>query len=286
MFAHYATGLKELLSRAAPEIPAYRLLLRLAAWKACKLARARPVVRVHARSRMRLDARPGEHGIRAGIFLYRDGYEPSVRNAIDRFVRQGSDCYDIGANLGLWSLRMAEKAGGSGHVFAFEPLLRNVRSLAENAVLSGLANIEVMPFALGEAEGWATLYVPEDVGRSALAPESSTDETERVLVRRLDDVWKEQRGPTVSFVKMDVEGAEPMVLRGGQAFFGSVRPITCCEINPGKLRNMGFDPRDVFDAFACWRYRVLEWSDRQRDLVAFQPSDNPEDVRDLVFVPE
>ena len=94
MFAHYATGLKELLSRAAPEIPAYRLLLRLAAWKACKLARARPVVRVHARSRMRLDARPGEHGIRAGIFLYRDGYEPSVRNAIDRH-RKGLDASPV-----------------------------------------------------------------------------------------------------------------------------------------------------------------------------------------------
>jgi len=285
LILHYRANLKALRERA-PELTLYRLLLRVLAWKAYRIAKGHPVVRLHAHSRMRLSARAGEHGIQAAIFLFREAYETSVRTAIDRFVRKGALCYDIGANLGLWSLRMAEKAGCTGRVFAFEPFSRNVRGLVENAALSGLANIEVMPFALGDADSHSTLYVPEDAGRSALAPESSTDETERVLVRRLDDVWEEQWRPTVSFVKMDVEGAEPMVLRGGQAFFGSVRPITCCEINPGKLRNMGFDPRDVFDAFSSWRYRTFAWSHREGDLVAYQPSGNQECTLDLVFIPD
>ncbi len=274
------------LRKRAPEIALYRLLFRLVVWKACRIAGANPVVRLHTRSRMRLRATPHEHGIPTAIFLFHEAYEPSVRAAIDRFVCNGALCYDIGANLGLWALRMAELAGNNGQVFAFEPLSRNARGLSENAALSGLANIQVMPFALGGAQGHSTLYVPEDAGRSALAPESAADATEHVLVRTLDDVWEEQGRPPVSFVKMDVEGAEPMVLRGGHAYFGSVRPVTCCEVNPGKLRNLGFDRRDVFDAFSSWHYRALAWSHEAGDLVAFRPPEDPECTQDLVFVPE
>lgn len=143
-----------------------------------------------------------------------------------------------------------------------------------------------MPFALGDAETQATLYIPEDARRSALAAESSLDARESIQVKRLDEVWKEQGRPAVSFVKMDIEGAEPLALRGGRNFFESVRPVTCCEINPGKLRNMGFAPRDVLEIFSDLRYRALVWSHEAEDLIAHRPPDDPESTLDLVFVPE
>ena len=77
-------SLRELRERSA-EVPLHRLGARILLWKAYRMASARPVVPLHGRSRMRLQARPGEHGIRAGIFLLRDAYEPSVRHAIDPY---------------------------------------------------------------------------------------------------------------------------------------------------------------------------------------------------------
>jgi len=285
LISRYHAGWNE-MRELAPQVPLYRFLLRLAVWKACRLAKARPVVRLHSRSRMRLAATRQSPGIETAIFLFREAYEPSVADCIDRFVRPGTLCYDIGANVGLWALRMGERTGTAGRVFAFEPLSTSARALAANAALSGLANIEVMPFALGDTDGHATLHIPGDAGRSSLAPESPADAAERVRVRRLDDVWEEQRRPAVSFVKMDVEGAEPMILRGAQAFFTTVRPVTCCEINPGKLRNMGFEARDVLDAFASWDYRALTWSHAERRLVAYRPPEDPRHTQDLVFFPD
>jgi FkbM family methyltransferase len=284
MLANYLAGLRSLRAHGSG-LAAHRLLYRVLAWRMWRMVGGRPIVPLHARSRIRLDAKPGEHGVRAGIFIFRDGFEPSVRDAIDRFVTPGACCYDIGANLGLWTLRMAERATDAGCVHAFEPLSRNIRNLEESIALSCAANIRVQPFALGRADEMAYLYVPDDVGRSSLAPESASDERESVRVRRLDDVWTEQGKPHVAFVKMDVEGAEPLVLDGGRAFFEATRPVTCCELNPGKLRNLGFAPAAVLDAFSAWRYDALAWSNRDRALVPFEPSSDCDEVRDLVFIP-
>ena len=284
MLTNYFVGFRSLRARDS-SLSAHRLLYRVLAWRMWQIVGGHPIIALHGQSRIRLEAKPGDRGIRAGIFIFRDGFEPSVRHAIDRFVAPGACCYDIGANLGLWTLRMAERATDAGRVHAFEPLTRNIRALEENIALSRATNTCVLPFALGRVDESATLYVPDDVGRSALAPESASDERESVRVRRLDDIWAEQGRPRVGFVKMDVEGAEPLVLDGGREFFAAIRPVTCCELNPGKLRNMGFVPADVLNAFAAWRYDVLAWSDRKHDLVAFKPSCDRDEVRDLVFVP-
>lgn len=68
---------------------------------------------------------------------------------------------------------MAERATDAGRVHAFEPLTRNIRALEENIALSRATNTRGLPFALGRVDESAILYVPDDVGRSALAPESA-----------------------------------------------------------------------------------------------------------------
>lgn len=283
MSARYA-DFREMCARAGGLSP-LAMLWRLLRWKLYRSLSTQPVVRLHGNARMRLQARPQEHGIQAGIFLLREAYEPSVRDAIDRFVAPGARCYDIGANLGLWTLRLAERCGSAGVVYAFEPLPRNARRLEDNARLSGLSNIEILPYALAAAPGEATLFVPDDVGRSALAPETAQDEAVEVKLQRLDDVWESQGRPAVSFVKMDVEGAEPGVLRGGETFFRTVRPVVCCELNPGKLRNMNHGARDILEPFAAWGYSVWHRPDAKVDALAPFDGGVEGETYDLVFLP-
>ncbi len=267
----------------APEMPSAQFALRMMAWKFLKTFSIPTTVPLHARSRMRLQARQNERGIRAAIYLYRDHYEPSVRRAIDGFVSSGDICYDIGANLGLWTLRMAEAAGPTGLVYAFEPHPANAAELAVNAALSNSTTIRICEHGLSDRESASSLYVPDDIGRASLAPETSSDEAVAIALRPLDSVWEEQGHPKVAFVKMDVEGAEPLVLRGGTRFFSEVRPVVCCEINPGKLANMGFAPADVLTPFRSWDYVVKIWNGT---TLVDSPSDmNWNDVEDLVLMP-
>lgn len=285
MLTAYLEGLREMRKRDRG-LPLHRLLARVLAWRLLQLVGGRPVVRLHAHSRLRLEARRGERGIPGGIYIFRDGFEPSVRDAIDRYVPPGACCFDIGANLGLWTLRLAERVGPGGRVYAFEPMASNLRLLRESLALSGAGNAQVEAYALGATEGVADLFVPEDVGRSSFAPESAADAREQVAVRRLDEVWAAQGRPHVAFVKMDVEGAEPLVLAGGGEFFTSVRPVTCCELNPVKLRNMGRCAADVLEPFARWGYDAMTWDGPARAPRPFEPRAVVSDaLHDLVFVP-
>jgi len=178
---------------------------------------------------------------------------------------------------------MAERAGPAGLIYAYEPHPANAAELSANAALSGLTNVRVCEHGLSDGEGASSLYVPNDIGRASLAPETSSDQAVAISLRPLDTVWEEQGRPKVAFVKMDVEGAEPLVLRGGSGFFRTVLPVICCEINPGKLANMGFGPEDVLRPLREWGYRAKLWTGT--DLVDSPDHETWNDVEDLVLIP-
>ena len=87
------------------------------------------------------------------IFAFREQVEPAVREAMRRHVHAGDTVLDIGANIGLWSLFLAELVGESGTVEAFEPVPGNIRGLEENVRLSGHGNVRINPIALGSRAG-------------------------------------------------------------------------------------------------------------------------------------
>ncbi|CAN7593976.1 FkbM family methyltransferase [Rhizobium sp. LjRoot254] len=282
-FRRYGRELREISSQA-PAIGPSVLLWRLAQWKILRSLNGHRTVTIHDHSRMRLEARRDDHGIRASIFLFREAYEPSVRFAIDRFVEPGATCYDIGANQGLWSLRMAERAGRAGRVCAFEPIPENVGSLKVNAALSG-ASIEAYPFALGDSEGLVSMYLPSDVGSGSLARHAEDAKVVDVPIKLLDAFWQSDGCPLVSLVKMDVEGAELSVLRGGQHFISKVKPIVCCEVNPERLRAMDAHVADLLSIFARLSYRSFAWDAERCCLVEHSVDPKLERNVDLVFIP-
>ena len=279
-----ATAAFSELRKRDPDLPSLVLLSRIMLWKLHSMLRSKPVVRLHGSSRLKLHAAPGEHGIQAAIYLFRDAYEPSVRSAIDHFVQPGARVYDIGANLGLWTLRLLERVGPAGTVCAFEPMPDTAAMLRHNIELSGHNNAIVREQALSDATGELVLHVPDDIGRSSLAAESEGDRKVVVKTLVLDDVWQEQMRPAISFVKIDVEGAEPLVFRGAMKFLAARRPTICCEVNVGKLANMGFAPGDVTAPLLALGYEAWTWSDEQRQLVKHPNVSNITETCDLVFL--
>lgn len=289
LLSAYVVSLRELRDRA-PDVRLTALLIRMVVWRICRGFGLRPVIRLHARSRMRLEAAPGDHGVRTGVFLMRDRYEPSVRAAIDGFLHPGDIAFDIGANFGLWALRMAERVGPTGRVVAFEPAPDTLDALLENARLSGADNIEARQIALGAEAGKADLYIPADPGSASLASHDAGDDdgattVVRVHVELLDNFWRAIGSPAVRLVKIDAEGAEPLVLRGAADFFATCRPVTCCEINPPRLRALGFDAAAVMDFFLLLNYRCMIWSHTTQQLAPRPAGDGGDMTEDVVFIP-
>ena len=144
---------------------------------------------------------------------------------------------DIGANLGWFTVHLANLVGLTGRVDAFEPradlALLLTRSTAENR----LSNVVIHGYALGAEEGdGQMIWLREDSnpGGTNLVAATITDPAvmaQPVQVRTLDSCIEHR----VDFIKIDVEGAEPLVLSGAQRILAKDRPILLVEINVPNL---------------------------------------------------
>jgi len=147
-------------------------------------------------------------------------YEFGKQRRFAEMVRPGAVVYDIGANVGFYTLLAATLVGPEGTVVAFEPLPRNLHFLSAHISMNGLTNVVVRPVALADRSG--TLRFDDSGGPSEgrLAAEGS----KTVECATLDALAAEGEIPPPDVIKMDVEGAELLVLRGGEATIRTHRP--------------------------------------------------------------
>jgi FkbM family methyltransferase len=153
-----------------------------------------------------------------GYALVRGVLEPGVQEALRRHVRPGAVVYDVGANIGFFSLLAARLAGPAGRVEAFEPIARSATAVAVNARLNGLSGaIGVRAVAVGEAAGMAELLVNREHSWSHLADRGEHPQARArvgVPVVGLDAMIERGEIAPPDVVKIDVEGSEGAVLRG------------------------------------------------------------------------
>jgi FkbM family methyltransferase len=269
--------------RAHPEFRknSLSILFRFLIWEVFKAINYQPIISIHRHSKMQLEpgAKRGIHGL---IYIFRDNYESAVKYAVDTYCTKGCICYDIGANIGLWSLRISELVGSSGHVYAFEPMSKNLELLKRNISMSNQQEtIEIVPYALGDKECVTKIYIPNDPGSTSLAPENSEDRFEEIQMKCLDAIWEAQGCPHIDFVKIDVEGSEPLILSAASRFFETVRPIVICEVNPQKLKALNKQPDNIFDTFDIWNYDVFVFNSSLNDIM---PAEKKFDG-DFIFIP-
>jgi FkbM family methyltransferase len=170
-------------------------------------------------------------------FVY-GGFEVPELETVCSLLEPGAVMWDVGANIGYFTIPVALTVGPSGRVVAFEPEAENARRLAENLALNNLRNVDVRQLAIGEEDGHATLFLADDsVFHTTAAPPDQlqistmhgTGWRMGVLMSRLDTVWRLSGSTDVAFVKVDVEGTEMSVLRGAKDLLETCRPLLMIE---------------------------------------------------------
>lgn len=178
--------------------------------------------------------------------IVRDGgHEPWILRTCLHLARQGDVFFDVGANVGYFSIGVARRVPGV-RVVAFEPQPTLARTIALSAALNGLDNVLVIPVMLGARDGSAQLFVPShSVHASAVSPSRSARaltspiETLAGLIDRRSLPW-----PTL--VKIDVEGAEFEVFKGAARVLRENPPYLVFESNEHAER-FGYSRRDLLD---------------------------------------
>ena len=161
--------------------------------------------------------------------------EPPVQRALAEYLHPGDVFYDIGANVGFFSLLAARTVGPGGCVCAFEPVAANAESIRDNADLNDLRNLRVLEMAIGRSARVAEFLLTGWDGGGSLSEAAvrPSDVVSRVDVRvaALDDMIRAEGLPQPDLVKIDVEGAEMDVLAGMSATIRDRSPVLLYEVD-------------------------------------------------------
>jgi FkbM family methyltransferase len=162
-------------------------------------------------------------------------YEAPVQEALVSLVRPGDVCYDIGANLGFFTILFAKLTGDAGTVYAFEPVPGNAARIARNIARNGFGNAQVVEVALCSRDGMGDLLLARHVGGAVLksvgAPPPDLAGHISVPTAALDTLIEQRGLRPPNLVKIDVEGAEMDVLQGMERTLKKWAPVLVIEVD-------------------------------------------------------
>lgn len=207
-----------------------------------------------------------------GIYIYRDALEPELA-ALNRFVKPGFVFVDIGANVGAFTLKAAKEVGDSGIVIAMEPFIESARQLTRNIKLNRYRNCRVRMFCAGQKTGQTKFWLHQNKPTAFSLIQDPAADSISVLSVSLDDLCAWEGITRLDYLKIDVEGAEDMILEGGAPAIARFRPViqvevtkTRCKLPAGYIRfsvprsmNNVFIPSERADAIE--NARALGWTE-------------------------
>jgi FkbM family methyltransferase len=184
-----------------------------------------------------------DKSIVANFLAFYDSYEPLHTEIAKREIRPGDVVLDIGANIGYFTLLFAKLVGRDGAVFAFEPTPDTFALASKNVELNGYSNVTLVQKALSNRAGRASLVVYDDIpGKNRLTPGVTEKNSIEVETVRLDDYFANY-SREISFIKIDVEGAELLALEGGRRLLGrNHRLKILTEFIVADIKEAGADP--------------------------------------------
>jgi FkbM family methyltransferase len=206
---------------------------------------------LYASSKPQLCELPGGSRLRADLrehvqrWIYFFGvYEEDTVRWVRSFLRPGMVVLDVGAHVGQYSLLSAPCVGPTGRVHSFEPNPVTYRLLSNNLALNGFRNVTAHQFAVSDATGEATLYVPgpDNLGEASLQECIRGMSATTVKCVTIDD-WASSadlgNSERIDLIKIDVRGRESKVIQGAMHVVARFQPVIVCEFEERFLRSMG-----------------------------------------------
>lgn len=223
------------------------------------------------------------------LALYQTGtYEKGTIQLLGDFLKKGSIFMDIGANIGLMSTIASKIVGEKGRVYAVEANPKTIEVLRHNCAINQCENIEILPIALASEKGSAILYENWNVNRGGASLISQGDEHGiTVSKERLDDLFSPDS--PVHLVKIDVEGFELEVLKGGVAWFKTQQPVFIIEVSTQRSNQEGATPESIMSFVADLGnysfYKQKGTKERRGKLVSVTSAQDLPEHDNLIAIP-
>ena len=179
---------------------------------------------------------PGGERVRVSARHRHLSWNPEEYTAFKSSVRPGAIVLDVGANIGAYTVLFAQWTGASGRVIAFEPSPDSVLGLREHVRLNGVADrVEIVEAAVSSRDGSAAFDCAGASGANAIVADGTAIAGAITVRTTTLDAFCDARRLRPSMIKIDVEGAELDVLRGGAADAGAARAGRLRRVSPVDL---------------------------------------------------
>ena len=193
--------------------------------------------------------------------------EPIEVEIFKKYITAGSTVFDVGANVGTHAL-LAAKLAHAGHVYAFEPGANAYAALRKNIALNGVTNITSYNTAVSDGEAqWELVQPGRSDEQSFIVPATNTAPLLHTV--RLEEVMSSHRIPHIDFLKIDVEGAELLVLRSLGERIADVHKIFFENI-PRVMERFGYTQTELYE-FLTGRGFTLHTIDHQDGEIVLTP---------------
>jgi FkbM family methyltransferase len=170
--------------------------------------------------------------VASGSRFIRGTYEPELTSLFIDLIRPGHIVYDIVAHIGYYTVLSSLLTGESGKVISFEPLPLNVGYLRRHIRANGCKNVKLVQACVGDSSCQGSFDNSRGTGVGHLAVHG----TLTVHVISLDDMYQHGELQLPDLMKIDVEGAELMVLKGASSVLADGRPVILLSVHSETLR--------------------------------------------------
>ncbi len=198
-------------------------------------------------------------------------YEPYETQLILRQAKRGDVVVDVGANIGYYTILLADKVGKTGKVYAFEPDKTNFEILKKNIKANNLKNVVAVNAAVGNKNETKTLYKSNEnlgdhklyethppCGHPPLRKGGQNNLVEKPInVVKLDNYLKNQK---IDLMKIDTQGWEPEVINGAKGLIDENKPVMFLEYSPASYTQAKLDGKEMMN-FLRKIYKKIWWID-------------------------
>ena len=194
------------------------------------------------------------NGVFEGTYLvYKHVFEASHVRLLKNLVTPGTTIVDVGAFIGFFSLRFARWVSGSGRVMALEPDPKSLARLRHRLERAGLTNVvDCIQAAVAHESGErrltlnATCPVDHKLGEDGIPVNTTT----------IDDLLAVYGWPPVSFIKIDVQGAEASVIAGARRTIATYHPSLLVEVSDATLQAYGSSAEKLLSMLVGFGYTI------------------------------
>ena len=209
---------------------------------------------------------PNDDGISTELALF-NTHEPLNTELLTQNLKKGMVCFDVGANIGYYTLLESKMVGDEGKVIAIEPSPINFKQLQKNIQNEKAKNVELYQIAGGDQNGTIKFLLdPHSNLSRIISNEEKVREKGEIVdvpMKKLDSFLEASTIKTLDFIRMDVEGYEFNILEGMRNSIKKFRPAIQMEVH---TRILGYEKtQKLLEWFMSEKYEVVYYITRQLD---------------------